>query len=246
MAVDPVALRRLYAQEELSTTEVATHLGCSATTVRRRLRALDIAVRPRGPGPFSRSQARSRRIGPRPRAWSPEIAYAIGLLATDGNLSPDGRHLAVSSKDRDLLEILRRCLGLRVAITPSRSGAGRWYWHLQWGDRDLYDWLVDLGLTPAKSRTIGALAVPDACFADFLRGCIDGDGSIVIYVDRFHATKDERYVYTRLVVSLVSASPRFSDLDPGDDPATPGCRRQPEREERRDPPTHLVPEVRQA
>lgn len=26
--------------------------------------------------------------------WSPEMAYAIGLLTTDGNLSKDGRHTA--------------------------------------------------------------------------------------------------------------------------------------------------------
>lgn len=36
--------------------------------------------------------------------WSPEFAYAIGLLVTDGNLSPDGRHLNFTSKDRELAE----------------------------------------------------------------------------------------------------------------------------------------------
>ena len=44
---------------------------------------------------------------------------------------------------------------------------------------------------------------------DFLRGCIDGDGSIVTYIDRYSAHKKSIYVYTRLFVSLVSASPRF-------------------------------------
>gem|GEM_PF-6676481 len=35
--------------------------------------------------------------------WSPEFAYVIGLLTTDGNLSPDGRHINFTSKDRELV-----------------------------------------------------------------------------------------------------------------------------------------------
>ena len=31
--------------------------------------------------------------------WNHNLAYAIGLLATDGNLSSDGRHMALVSKD---------------------------------------------------------------------------------------------------------------------------------------------------
>ena len=62
---------------------------------------------------------------------------------------------------------------------------------------------------PAKSLKLGALDVPDEYFADFFRGCIDGDGSINVYTDDYNAFKNEKYVYTRLDVSLVSASPPF-------------------------------------
>ena len=130
-------------------------------------------------------------------------------MATDGNLSRDGRHLVLKSKDRDLLETFRSCLGITASITRSRSGGGRWYWQVQWSDTVLYGWLTGIGLTPAKSLTLGTLGVPDEHFADFLRGCIDGDGSIRVYTDRFHAPKHPKYVYLRLVVSLVSASPSF-------------------------------------
>ena len=43
----------------------------------------------------------------------------------------------------------------------------------------------------------------------FFRGCIDGGGSIVTYVDRYNTFKNPAYVYTRLFVSIVSASERF-------------------------------------
>ena len=49
---------------------------------------------------------------------------------------------------------------------------------LSWRDRALYVWLSEIGLTPAKSLSLGPLAVPDQCFADFFRGCIDGDSSV--------------------------------------------------------------------
>jgi hypothetical protein len=68
-----------------------------------------------------------------------------------------------------------------------------------------------VGLTPAKSLTLGPLAIPDEYFVDFFRGCVDGDGSIVSYIDRYNTFKSPSYVYTRLYVSLVSASSRFVD-----------------------------------
>jgi len=45
--------------------------------------------------------------------WSSNFAYAIGLLTTDGNLSKDGRHLNLTSKDKDLINIFKGCLGIK-------------------------------------------------------------------------------------------------------------------------------------
>jgi hypothetical protein len=62
---------------------------------------------------------------------------------------------------------------------------------------------------PAKSLRLGPLQIPDEFFADFLRGCIDGDGSILTYTDRYNTFKSPKYVYQRLFVTLVSASRPF-------------------------------------
>ena len=75
----------------------------------------------------------------------------------------------------------------------------------------MHTWLRSVGLTPAKSLTLGPLAVPDAHFADFFRGCVDGDSSVLVYTDRYHASKNQRYVYQRLYVTLVSASRPFPE-----------------------------------
>lgn len=194
-------------EERLTSTQIARRLGCAEITVLRRLRRFGIPARPRGPLPGYGPRA-SDDVSRARSTWSPEIAYVVGLIATDGNLSRTRYGLALSSKDVDLLETARRCLQLTNAITPYTNGRG---YHIQWRDRHFYDWLVDIGLTPAKSLTLGSLAVPDEYFADFFRGCIDGDGTVLVYTDRYHTAKKEHYVYERLYVSLVSASRPFLD-----------------------------------
>lgn len=207
VAIDVARLRMLYVDEGLTVEQIAVRLGCGATTVGRRLRHASIPRRPRGPVPIASGEAiQSSQI-----VWSPEIAYAVGIIATDGNLSRSPGHVTVVSKDTDLLHTISRCLGVRAPIAPHQSGygAGPCY-HVAWSDRRFYDELLAIGLTPAKSRTLGAVMIPDGHFPDFLRGCIDGDGSIVTYVDRYNTFKNPTYVYTRVYVSLVSASQRSS------------------------------------
>lgn len=199
--IDPEMLERLYADERLTADEIAARLGCGQVTILRRLRRFGIPARPRG----------LRMATPRsPVSWSPDLAWVVGVLATDGNLSRDGRHLSIPSKDADLLESLRRCLTLQNRISR-RVIDSRQIYRLQWGDRQFYKWLLSIGLTPAKSLTLGPLAVPDEHFAHFFRGCIDGDGSIRTYVDHYNTFKKPTYIYTRLFVSIVSASPRFPE-----------------------------------
>jgi hypothetical protein len=94
-------------------------------------------------------------------------------MATDGNLSGRKGHLSLVSKDLDQVETLRRCLHLEAPIAQVRGATGILH-KVQWCDRGLYNWFLGVGLTPAKSRTIGPLTVPDYVFADFFRGCIDG------------------------------------------------------------------------
>jgi len=205
--IGPATLRRMYVEELRTTDQIAAHFGCSGTTVRRHLRRFKIPVRPRGP---CVGRIRSRHgFAPTFPRWSADVAYVVGLIATDGNLGRKKPVITLVSKDTDLLETVRRCLGLIVPIKSHSGGYGDQCRHLAWHDRSLYEWLRGIGLTPAKSLTLGPLSVPDEYFADFFRGCIDGDGSIRVYTDRYHVPKCERYVYERLYVSIVSASRAF-------------------------------------
>ena len=128
--------------------------------------------------------------GPKPKSgeveWSPELAYAVGLIASDGCLSSDGRHLLFVSKDIEQIENLKKCLGLKVKIGVHKNGrrfGNKSYHRVQWGDVRLYKFLLSIGLMPNKSKILGALTVPDKYFLDFLRGSFDGDGSFYSYFD---------------------------------------------------------------
>jgi len=58
------------------------------------------------------------------------------------------------------------------------------YPRIQFGNVMLYNWLIEIGLMPQKTKIMGAIKVPDKYFFDFLRGYFDGDGSCHSYWDK--------------------------------------------------------------
>lgn len=140
--------------------------------------------------------------------WTPGLAYAIGLLTTDGNLSKDGRHITMRSSDVQLLKTFKKCLEISAKIIQSKNDgwAKNPSYRVQFGNVQFYKWLIKIGLFPAKTYTIGKLEIPDIYFRDFLRGHLDGDGSISTYRDYYNTFKNPKYIYTRLWVRFISMS----------------------------------------
>ncbi|OHB00478.1 MAG: hypothetical protein A3E93_01615 [Candidatus Zambryskibacteria bacterium RIFCSPHIGHO2_12_FULL_43_12b] len=117
--------------------------------------------------------------------WSANFAYGIGLLVTDGCLSSDGRHITFVSKDMEQIENFRGAFGLRDIKTGQTTSGhkGKRVHRLQFGDVVFYRFLEGIGLTSAKSKTIGSVDIPNSYLFDFLRGCFDGDGTFYSYWD---------------------------------------------------------------
>lgn len=59
-----------------------------------------------------------------PLEWSDTMAHVVGLMATDGNLSRDGRHLAFDSGDIELIETFQACLGWPIPFRTKVSKLG--------------------------------------------------------------------------------------------------------------------------
>ena len=133
--------------------------------------------------------------------WSPDFAYAIGLLTTDGNLSSDGRHFDLTSQDKEQLLNFRACLEIKNKIGQKISGqTQRKVFRIQFGDVNFYRFLLRVGLTENKSKTLGKLEIPNQYFFDFLRGHLDGDGT-------FHSYWDPRWKSSFMLYTIfISAS----------------------------------------
>src|SRR3989338_5295989 len=107
-----------------------------------------------------------------------KLWYLVGLITSDGNLSPDGGHIDITSNDYIFLSKIKNSTGIKNKIGVKYGENNRKAFRIQIANRNFYDFLVSIGLTKNKSLTVGAIKVPDPFFVDFLRGLIDGDGSI--------------------------------------------------------------------
>jgi len=136
---------------------------------------------------------------------SPDFAYALGLLATDGAIVR-GRTISLPSADRELVEHVLRCLGKKNAISQFRTERGGIAYRTQIGDVALCRWLQTIGITPRKSLVLGAVDVPDHLLAHLLRGLLDGDGSIINKRARADTRRSPTYTWEYLRTSFLSAS----------------------------------------
>jgi len=148
------------------------------------------------------------KSGPKPKGkvklrWSPRFAYAIGLMVSDGNLSPDGRHINFTSKDLEMIHLFQKSLDIEVHIGKKANSTSKekCYFVTQFGDVLFYQFLMGIGLMPNKSKLIGEIKIPGKYFFDFLRGSFDGDGCTYSYWDK--RWKSSFMFYT----CFVSASP---------------------------------------
>lgn len=104
--------------------------------------------------------------------------YLVGLIAADGCLSRDGRHIDITAKDRQFLESLAKKLKISNSVCKKRNGSGKIQYRIQISSSTFHAFLKSVGLVSRKSLVLNRIAVEEQHFNDFLRGVIDGDGSI--------------------------------------------------------------------
>jgi hypothetical protein len=192
-------LRRRYVDEGKSSVSIAAECGCHPLTVRARLREYGIPLRPRGWHKLRRHVAEAVMAG-----WpSPEMAYAVGLVASDGNLPRRNHCVVFTTAERELAGHFVNVLGLTsvhvVTVAPQSPRKGAFI--VQICDHVLRSFMEARGLTADKSLTIGPLDIPASVFRDFLRGEMDGDGSWLIA----HGWRNVEY----LLAKFTSKSPAY-------------------------------------
>lgn len=101
--------------------------------------------------------------------------YLLGVFLTDGNIfkSKRANKIQLTSKDEDWLKILQNYL--QCALYKTKDG----HHNLVINNKEICQILIDNGCLPNKSLiTTVPENIPSLYIPDFLRGCIDGDGSI--------------------------------------------------------------------
>jgi hypothetical protein len=125
------------------------------------------------------------------------MAYLLGYIFTDGCLtnvgprrkdgSPVTLGVKIGSTDPNHLEKLADILGKGVPIDTHKQGKGgfsgmedRYLHTIRFTRPRMIADLRKLGLTERKSLNMRFPLVPDEFLRDFIRGCLDGDGSIYL------------------------------------------------------------------
>lgn len=124
--------------------------------------------------------------------------YLLGAFMSDGcvhKVRDSSWACSIGSSDKDWLEIIRNYIVPGKPIydkTPT-------YYTLEMNCMPIIDWLISKGCTERKSLTLQFPSIPDKYRMDFLRGFMDGDGSMGIYLSpipgttRFQTTRMARF-----------------------------------------------------
>jgi len=108
---------------------------------------------------------------------TPISSYWLGFIAADGCLSLKNRSVTINLalKDKSHLQKFKRAIRANSDISYSLSTNSV---RISVYSEKVFDRLVNLGVTPNKSLTIGKVEVPQNLLSHFVRGVFDGDGSV--------------------------------------------------------------------
>ena len=136
--------------------------------------------------------------------WSHELAYFIGWMASDGNISEENNTFRITSTDIKHLENLFSLFSYGWTTTirewdkekyPNYNPAGT----ISIAREDIMNRLIDYGIPPNKSLIMEMPYIPSKYMRDFVRGVFEGDGCItfssIISPKIVFATGSERFAY---------------------------------------------------
>ncbi len=114
------------------------------------------------------------------KKWSSEMAYILGFILADGCII-EGTYegysgslkLGVNKKDIDILEKIKLQLASQHKISIGKEAA-----HLGITSQVIVSDLKSLGIVYRKSLHENVPIIPKKYIKDFIRGIVDGDGSI--------------------------------------------------------------------
>ncbi len=132
--------------------------------------------------------------------------YLLGAYMSDGNISikPRSKYFKICANDGDWISLIRDKICPDKPIYNESACST-----LQVNDIECINWLVSYGCTPNKSYNLNLeKPIPEEYQRDFIRGVLDGDGSIsrCQYVKKKNG---KEYHYMKNTVYICSVSKKF-------------------------------------
>lgn len=124
--------------------------------------------------------------------WSSDLAYVLGLLATDGYLgdktgNKKAYQVQLVLTDKDIIDKVAKSIGYEGRIyhrTFENSDPTKYHkkdnWGIKFGNKRVFNRLIELNITPRKTYDLIIPPIPDELFCHFFRGVFDGDGTLSI------------------------------------------------------------------
>lgn len=114
--------------------------------------------------------------------------YLLGAFITDGCIYKSSKNsyaCQLSSCDQDWLNSIKNRIGSNLKLHKFKEN----YYGIRIIRDNISQWFISHGCHPRKTYNVTLPLIPNQYFADFMRGCIDGDGSIGIYTDKKNVVK---------------------------------------------------------
>ena len=128
--------------------------------------------------------------------WSAAMAWVVGVIASDGclYLKNEKPTLEIGSTDKDLVEKIQTLLSTDYKIIVKKTiRDGKQFKDTYQLDvyncPEYFEFFDSLGIGPRKSLSLHLPIIPKEFFWDFLRGYVDGDGSICEYPRPLYGTQ---------------------------------------------------------
>lgn len=123
------------------------------------------------------------------KRWSSNMAYIIGFVLADGNISLNMRHyrlsISLQKQDENILQQIKKELQSEHLITYRNIKTKNKLYEscsLTIDNKNIINTLIKLGITPRKSYNDIVPDIPKKYKYDFLRGYFDGDGCLYIKI----------------------------------------------------------------
>jgi len=120
------------------------------------------------------------------KTWSPEMAWCLGLIYTDGYLNEERIRIELNNTDKEMVEKFIKFIDskYKLCVYHFKNVSGsygnckdKFYTYIH--SDIMYNDLKSLGIFQKKSITIEFPAIyPQEFMADYIRGLWDGDGHI--------------------------------------------------------------------